>query len=168
MTRLFLARIGLVVLGSPVAYACSGPGAHRVIAENIAYSRWSALGVGLMLLPIGYRYVRGGLWEAALPHGVLLALHPAWTISAMHGDCGYLQAGASTVVLVLTCVAWAVSPLVVRWQRARERAVDVRVCRKCGYDLRATPERCPECGTEVAPGVTDKDVGKTDERRRSP
>jgi hypothetical protein len=39
---------------------------------------------------------------------------------------------------------------VIRWQlrrrRARQLGPDARPCPSCGYDRRATPTRCPECG----------------------
>ena len=52
-------------------------------------------------------------------------------------------------------VLW-LTRLVLR-RRGRERNLRERRCLGCGYDLRATPGRCPECGAVPADGLSSAD-----------
>ena len=38
----------------------------------------------------------------------------------------------------------------VLWKRRRARRVRMGLCSICGYDLRASPRQCPECGVELS------------------
>jgi hypothetical protein len=52
---------------------------------------------------------------------------------------------SAPAVALLLWPLWRVSRFVV----AHRRRQLVGYCSACGYDLRATPDRCPECGTAV-------------------
>ena len=62
--------------------------------------------------------------------------------------CSILAAAALLLPLL-----WIISLGLAR----RRRALRARrsLCRTCGYDVRASPDRCPECGTLVATGKSN-------------
>jgi hypothetical protein len=59
----------------------------------------------------------------------------------------YLQNWALTGLLAVVPAMWLLRRLL------RLRSQPAGFCRKCGYDMRATPERCPECGTTPTPAA---------------
>ena len=75
---------------------------------------------------------------------------PNWTATTtgVMGPERAVDAPAWFLLLLTAILPFWRFTLFRRRQRAEDR-IRNGLCRHCGYDLRATPQRCPECGTMV-------------------
>jgi hypothetical protein len=117
--------------------------------------------VGYNIPPIAWSLRTGGWIErASIQSWEHAARVHSWGFSKLGftalwqpGEHAFVQRGVAIPWWFLTSV-FAITPLrrLLAWWRAR-RSTRAGHCQTCGYDLRATPERCPECGRIVNVGA---------------
>ena len=96
---------------------------------------------------LGFRYFNntadGPLWTFAGSH-VWFEAGGFWIVTGQRWDENRYALFVPAWFMVASTL-WMPLPWCVQQFRGR-RLLLPGVCRLCGYDVRATPERCPECG----------------------
>lgn len=82
------------------------------------FQRWDVEWRSFLWIRVEFRLTGEAMWMLILPHWIVLVL--------------------TALLPIWTCF---------RLVRSRYQRLPAGRCRKCGYDLRGTPHRCPECGT---------------------
>ncbi len=123
-------RYGLLNLQIPdIILSCVGGG----IVGALSGSRWRSRAIVYSLAYCAVPYV--GAWQ----------VFASWTWSEFWP---ILMLNTLTVIPFVIGAAWLASR---PWKRRRDRRKAEGKCQTCGYDLRASKDKCPECGTSIAP-----------------
>lgn len=125
---------------SLVLWVLSLDGEH-VLATNMSDGDWLTIERGrLVYSRLFHRSGFGRYYHTSPLDGTVVLLNFEW-------DRGY---GGATVAIplwfpVLLFLATGMAVLM----NGKRKQFGRGFCRQCGYDLRASPDRCPECGTEL-------------------
>ena len=91
----------------------------------------------------------GGEWDVPYLNSQDLNVQQDWSFALRHvkyppGNQIWVVMVPYWLLILLTAVLPTIWLVLILRHRRRVRA---GACLNCGYDLRATPDRCPECGT---------------------
>ncbi len=139
---------------------------HRAYLTGINYATPSRLYIA-SARPLGFYFATGALIPAATPgwKETSYTIHLPDRISVSHSLLGFAIGNfdgsyrlnpsrplSDCEICYVILPYWFVIAItfglpVYAVVRRRRSFNSIGMCKVCGYDLRATPERCPECGT---------------------
>jgi hypothetical protein len=86
---------------------------------------------------------------AYMPNEIIRSYPANVMVGNRHGPFNVYSGTAMFVSHWFLALLFAIVPALHLCSIIRSRRHGPGLCPKCGYDLRATPDRCPECGTSV-------------------